>query len=99
MKSYKDYPKMYLGSSDVASLTIRTPWDAVPLWFGQDGTYSAYIVDEYAEIGAHYQRVFVGRDWVRIYDDTELTASFIGRLIKVYRAGEFGCIIQVIKEA
>lgn len=58
MKMYKDFPKVYIGESDIASLTLRTPVDAHVLKFGSDGYYKAYIVNGEAEIGNHYKLDF-----------------------------------------
>ena len=96
MKSYKSYEKKTLGSSDIASLIFRT-WDKVGLIeFGGDGEYSAYIVDEDAEIGEHYQKVVSATHWLDLYDDNARTMRFSGAEINVFRAGCFGIIIQVI---
>lgn len=100
-KSYKEYPTRYIGASDIASLTLRSPEGAAILNFGQDGGYQAYIVDEDAKIAEHYREVYSCKNWLKVYDDDTLASTFYGKEIKVYRAGEFGCIIQRIgrKEA
>lgn len=102
------HEKTYIGSSDIASLTIRTcgldefnetnakTWGLFSLNFGADGSYYAYVVDDAAEIGAHYREVVRGRNWVRIYDDNGMTFYAHAREIVVYRAGEMGCIIQLL---
>lgn len=103
MKSYKDYEKVSIGYSDISALilaglmhdgTLMT--DA--LYFGEDGSYNAYLVDENAEIGEHYKLVKIFHHWLRIYDDEEMAREINGGEIRIYRAGEFGCIIQVINE-
>lgn len=68
--------------------------------FGADDTYSAYIVTESEdnmEIGAHYSRVASFDGWMKIYDDTGLSYKVEGREIYIYRAGTYGCIIQIIQ--
>ena len=65
--------------------------------FGSDGVYSAYIVDQEAEIGEHYKKVYSFTDWLKIYDDEGLAFDVCGKEINIYRAAEMGCIIQVIK--
>lgn len=96
MKSYKTYEKKCIGSSDIGSLICRS-WNSVGLIeFGGDGEYSAYIVDDNAEIGDHYQKVVSATNWLDLYDDTSRTMRFRGAEINVYRAGGFGIIIQVI---
>lgn len=64
--------------------------------FGEDGSYMAYVVDEDAEIGAHYKKVADFKHWLKIYDDDELTYRVNAQEINIYRAGDFGCIIQTI---
>lgn len=107
MKNYKDFEKTYIGSSDVATLVLSGAWplaeetnDPAPiklkaLAFAEDGNYNAYVVDGDTEIGAHYQLVATFEAWMQIYDDDGLTQKFVADEIRVYRAGEFGCIIQL----
>lgn len=101
MKSYKDYDKKFIGVSDIASLVMvgfgEKEVESKMLHFGGDGSYSAYIVDGEAEIGAHYEKVATFAHWFKLYDDSGLTLSTYGSEINVYRAGEMGCIIQVIQ--
>lgn len=101
MKNYKDYEKEFIGSSDIATLILAgCGEDGVKistLHFGSDGTYRAYIVDQDTEIPDHYKLVDEFESWLKIYDDEELTYKAYAREIKVYRAAEMGCIIQVIK--
>lgn len=102
MKSYKEYPKKYLGGSDYAALTMvgckeNTGLTSAILHFGEDGIYDAYFVDENAEIGSHYELIATFNYWIKIYDDYNLTTSLSGSTINIYRAGDYGCIIQVIK--
>lgn len=102
MKTYKEYPKKYLGSSDYAALTMvgckeNTGLTSEILHFGEDGIYDAYFVDENAEIGNHYELIATFNYWLKIYDDYNLTTSLSGSTINIYRAGNYGCIIQVIK--
>lgn len=100
MKSYKDYEKRFIGSSDIASLVlVGCDADGLKsefLNFGEDGEYRAYIVGSYTEIPEHYKHVYTFECWLKIYDDEELTYSERAKEFNIYRAGEFGCIIQVI---
>lgn len=100
MKNYKDFARAYIGSSDVASLTLRAPSAAYVLTFGEDGDYYAYIVEGEAEIGEHYRLAFECKHWLWVYDDDGRRYRAEGRnaAIKVYRAGLKGCIIQVLTE-
>ena len=68
------------------------------MYFGEDGCYKAYIVTEDTEIGSHYSKVASFTDWMKIYDDDEKTFEKKAKKINVYRAGEFGCIIQIIQQ-
>lgn len=95
MKNYKDYLQTNIGYSDIASLTIRSCGIVAPLDFGSDGDYRAYVVDDNAEIPSHYQLVQNLEHWVHIFDDAELTFSAKADHIRIYRAGDFGCIIQL----
>ena len=104
MKTYKDFETIYIGGSDVASLIMmglkETGRTLEFLSFGEDGDYYAYLVDREenkpVEIGEHYKKVVTFTNWLKIYDDYESTLDIKGRVINVYRAGEFGCIIEVI---
>lgn len=96
MKNYHDYQKINLGMSDIASLTLRMPCKAECLNFGGDGDYSAYLVDGDAEIPEYYKEKFSTEGWLKIFDDNSLTQKISGRIIKIFRAGEYGCIIQVL---
>lgn len=100
MKSYKEYPRVGIGSSDIAALIMvgcgKTELKTDILKFGEDGRYLAYIVDENANIGPHYELVAEYTHWIKIYDDDGLTYDNYAELIRVWRAGDCGCIIQLI---
>lgn len=96
MKSYREYEKHSIGASDIASLTVRTPGCAFELNFGEDGSYMAYIVDEDATIGDHYKLVKECSCWIWIYDDDGMSYKAYADKIRIYQAGGFGCIIQLI---
>lgn len=95
---YKDYPRVNIGTSDIAALTVRSQHNLFNLTFGGDDTYRAYIVDDKAEIGEHYKLVFEGETWIKIYDDNELTFDFhsYGSKIKIFRSGDYGIILQFL---
>lgn len=104
MKTYKDFHKSHIGSSDVASLIMmgikETGRSLEFLNFGEDGDYYAYLIkrksNEPVEIGSHYKLVTTFSSWLRIYDDYKCTVILYGKEINVYRACEFGCIIELI---
>lgn len=98
MKTYKEYPTAFLGCSDVASLVVRDSGSAKLLSFGEDGGYRARIVDSGCEIPEHYSLVMECDWWIRVYDDTGRTLGiYAGNRgkIRIYRAGLFGCIIEI----
>lgn len=63
MKNYKEYEKRFIGSSDIAALILvgcdENGLKTSTLDFGEDGSYMAYVVDEDAEIGAHYKKLLI----------------------------------------
>lgn len=98
---YNEYPIVDLGYSDIATLILvgmtKKGLKTIPLSFGSDGTYNAYLVNNKegnVEIGEHYKEIFEFHCWLKVYDDDSLTFECIGDNIKVYRAGDFGCIIS-----
>lgn len=105
-KYYEEYPypKEFIGASDIAALILvgikkeksEYGLHTQILDFGIDGGYSAYIVDKDAVIGSRYSLVGEFTNWLKIYDDTSFVYLFEGREIKVYRAGDADCIIQII---
>ena len=101
MNNYKKYEKEVIGSSDIATLIAVGCYEnglkTGMIHFGSDGVYSAYIVDQDAEIAEHYKKVDSFTDWLKIYDDEGLAFDVYGKEINIYRAAEMGCIIQVIK--
>lgn len=64
--------------------------------FGSDGDYSAYFVDEEAEVGAHYTKVLTATKWLAIYDDGGRVVEIKAPVIEVYRAGDFGIIVKAV---
>lgn len=101
-KSHHEYEKAYIGTSDIAALifagvsTDNWKLKCTYVKFRGDAPYEAYIVDALAEIPEHYKEVATFQNWVRIYDDSGLAASFSGASITVYRSGGYGCIIKII---
>ena len=90
------------GYSDIAALVLvgcREGQGAVAelLNFGSDGNYSAYIALEDTEIEEHYNKVTSFNSWLKIYDDADKIITLYAQTINIYRAGDFGMIIQLIK--
>lgn len=99
MKNYKCFSKEYIGESDRAELTMCDPDGAkVGLHFGQDDAYMAYVVDGQAVIGSHYTLEATFKGGIKIYDDRGLAFEREAETVKVYRAGQMGCIIQLFNE-
>lgn len=98
MKSYKEFEKICIGDSDIASLILagcdENGLKVEILHFGGDGNYSAYMVEGEALIGSHYEKVATFSHWLKIYDDGGLALSLYGKEFTIYKAGEYGCIIQ-----
>ena len=98
-KYYKDYNIEVLGSSDSARLKIIDSVGGISyINFNADGGYNAYIVDENAEIGAHYKLINTYHDYIVVCDDMGISNVFKAYMIKIYRAGNFGCIVQLINK-
>ena len=98
MKNHHNCPKVSIGSSDLAELIVRGPGKVGTLAFGEDGSYRAYIVDRDCDIPGYYKQVFECRNWIVVYDDEGKSFEIEnhGSTYRVFRAGEFGCIIQRI---
>lgn len=106
MKTYKEFKKIYIGDSDIACLVLvgckvnqkgeNVGASTELLNFGEDGSYKAYYVTEPCEIGEHYKKVTSFNSWLKIYDDTEKMFDEYGDF-NIYRAGEFGCIIEKVR--
>lgn len=104
MTNYHNYPTESIGYSDIAML-IAVGYDAngddiaKVIKYGGDGSYSAHIVDEKCDIPAHYHEVARFCGFCRIYDDRGLNAAydFAAKTIVIYRAGEMGTMIQLIR--
>ena len=101
MKSYKDFEKRYIGTSDIATLILvgcgENGLNLQELDFGEDNSYSAYICNENnVEIGEHYKKISEFNYWLKIYDDEEKVIEFKADKIVVYRAAMMGCIIHLI---
>lgn len=103
MKNYKEYEKVCFGESDIATLIfVGFSDDGLkihPVHFGGDDAYFGRIVDEDTDIPEHYSLEAEFTNWLTVYDDDTATIKLHGDVIKVYTAGEYGVMIQVIKEA
>lgn len=103
MRSYRDCEKVFIGASDSGFLVLVGVGEDFAkselLDFGEDGSYMAYIVEQMdgdeVAIPDHYRMVRSFRDWLRVYDDEELVQNFMASKIRVWRAGEMGCIIEL----
>lgn len=104
---YKDRV-ITLGSSDKARLLFADFDHAEWINFGEDGAYQAYLVNRFLKdeaevaIPEYYHQVAQFHDNLLVYDDTEKILDTVnnpncpyGAVFSVYRAGEFGCLIEV----
>lgn len=99
--SYKDFSKIYLGESNIASVVMvgcqpQGGAKAELLRFGEGGSYTAYFVTKDIPITEHYEKVFEFRSRLAIYDDKNYIGVVKAEKIEVYRAGEFGCVIKAV---
>lgn len=96
MKHYKEFTKIYIGDSDIASLILRGPDKLAELRFGGDNSYFAYECFGDVVIGNHYTKVFESSTWLSIYDDHGRVYENYraGESVRVFRAGDYGCIIH-----
>ena len=74
-----DYQKNteHIGSSDIGILILSgfergKGFQLKNFFFGEDGTYSAYIVNGQTHIPDHYELICEFNTWMRIYDDDHL---------------------------
>lgn len=95
-KDHREYSRISLGGSDIASIILRDSRGVRELRFGEDGSYSAYLVDAECDIPDYYTLEAECKSWLSVYDDSIKTFEVQNpkKIIRVYRAGEFGCIIQ-----
>ena len=103
MKSYRDYPLIGFGMSDIASLVL-VYFDNVDfevqsriLPMGSDRAYKGRIVYNDVEIPSHYTKQFsINASWVKIYDDDSLVWMGKGDAIyEFYTAGERTLLIKI----
>ena len=64
--------------------------------FGADGDYFCYLIDENYEVPSHYKLINTYTNWLKIYDDENLTFKIDAPVIAIYRAGIYGLIIKII---
>lgn len=111
MKTYKDFEKIPLGYSDIATLIVVgcCEWDKKrhsclridEIHFGGDGFYEAYLVtDKDAKIGEHYEKVYECDSWLKIYDDDTrvFDSDYKYNRFEIYRAANYGMIIKCWKQ-
>ena len=106
--SYKDIC-VALGGSDIATLIMvgmtmedrpatTSHLEMKELNFGEDGEYSAWLVDGDTAVPEHYTLTAEFKNWLKIYDDEGYCTYFTAPFIRVYQAGQFGCLIQLCQE-
>ena len=106
MKSYKDYPLIGFGMSDIASLVL-VYFDNVDfevqsriLPMGSDGAYRGRVVYNDVEIPSHYTKQFsINASWVKIYDeDTLCCICTVDAIYEFYTAGDRTVLINIKKK-
>lgn len=106
--SYKDIC-VSLGGSDIATLIMvgmttedrpatTSHLEMKELNFGEDGEYSAWLIDGDTDVPEHYTLTAEFKNWLKIYDDEGYCTYFTAPFIRVYQAGQFGCLIQLCQE-
>ena len=103
--SYKDIC-VSLGGSDIATLIMvgmttenrpvtKSHLDMKELNFGEDGEYFTWLIDGDTDVPNHYTLAAEFKNWLKIYDDEGYCTYFTAPFIRVYQAGQFGCLIQL----
>lgn len=106
--SYKDIC-VALGGSNIATLIMvgmtmenrpatTSHLEMKELYFGEDGEYSAWLVDGDTSVPEHYTLTAEFKNWLKIYDDEGYCTYYTAPFIRVYQAGQFGCLIQLCQE-
>ena len=107
MKSYRDYPLIVFGTSNIASLVL-VYFDHVDfevqsriLPMESDRAYKGRVVYNDVDIPAHYTKQFsINARWVKIYDDDSLVWMGKGDAIyEFYTAGERTLLIKIKKNS
>ena len=101
MKSYKEYKTQNIGLSvTLESLLLLGCQNGIVvpqlLPFNTNDRFSAYVVDEEAEIDSSFHVAADFDEWLRIYDNDALANYYEADRIIVYRDSENECIIQLI---
>ena len=89
--------RVSLGYSDIADLTVSFTMHVSTLHFGGDASYTAYVITDAQKVPAHYTKVLEDTYWCTIYDDEEGVLRLYANKIEIYRAGEMGCLIRLMK--
>ena len=106
MKSYRDYPLIGFGMSDIASLVL-VYFDNVDfevqsriLPMGSDGSYRGRVVYNDVEIPSHYTKQFsINASWVKIYDEDKLCWTCnVDAIYDFYTAEDRTVLINIKKK-
>ena len=107
ISGYTDFPTLSIGVSDCAALVLIGGDEkghglaSSVLNFGEDGAYNAHILTtDYHDLipRSIYRPVAHFSTYMQVLDSLCGMADgmqFIARNITIYRAGEFGCIIEL----
>lgn len=104
-KDHRCCPKVNIGDSDIATLIAvgcgKEKLNVAAIDYGGDGSYTAYLCGKDTKVPEYYKKVFECNHWLKIYDDSglEFDSDKDGRVFTyytIYRAGDFGTIIQMM---
>ncbi len=96
MKTYKDFPRVFIGYSDRSDLVLRSCGEVKFLGFDHEDNYYAYFVTEPIDIsrlGPEFRRALSCRSVLWIYDDLERTVCIDAPKIDVYITNDDVCVI------
>lgn len=96
MKTYKDFPRVFIGYSDRSDLVLRSYNEVKFLGFDHEDNYYAYFVTEpidISKLGPEFRHVMSCKSTLWVYDDESRTASFDAPEISVFITNDDICII------
>lgn len=105
MKNYRDFDKVHMGETDIATIllsyTINGTEKTFEIATGEDSRFSAYYIEGEAEIGSHYNLIFEAEcvNKASFSDEDGENSKFEydeEKTIRLYRAGVHGFILQVL---
>lgn len=90
-ENYKECEQISLGVTDIGCYLFRcADFPATEAGCGWDGEHKAYLIpwdSATMPLSYHYEEILRCHYWLKVYDDSSLTAEIFGDVITVYRAG------------